>query len=168
MELYMKQKVFSWKDKFHIFDEMQNERFYAESEVFTIGKKLHLYNTNGDELCFINQKVLSFLPRYFINRNGESVAEVVKKFTFFKPKYEINGLGWTVHGDFFSHEYVIESDAGIIATISKKWLSWGDTYEIDINNSNDEIMAVAVVLIIDAILESESSAADTVAAVSGN
>lgn len=153
MKLYMKQKVFSWKDKFHIYDEFENEKYYAESEIFTIGKKLHIFDSNQNEACFIHQKVLSFLPRFFINIQGSDVAEVVKQITFFKQKYEINGLGWNVEGDFFAHDYTIESDAGVtIATISKQWLTWGDTYEIDIPNPNDEILALAVVLVIDAAM----------------
>ncbi len=164
MKLYMKQKVFSWKDKFHIFDENQEEKFYAESEVFTLGKKLHLYNNAKNEVCFIHQKVFSFLPRYFVNINGEDRAEVVKKFTFFKHEYIVNGIGWQVHGDFLSHEYTIENNGFIVANISKKWLSWGDTYEIDIANPQDEILSIAIVLIIDAIMAQEAAASASASA----
>lgn len=158
MKLYMKQKVFSWRDKFHVFDENQNERYYAESEFFTIGKKLRIYDYTGNEICFIYQKVMSFLPRYFVNINGEDVAEVIKKFTFFKQEYIVNGLGWSVDGDFTAHEYVIESDGSIIATISKRWLTWGDTYEIDVPNPQNEVTALAIVLIIDAIMAQQAAA----------
>ena len=41
MKLYMKQKVFSWTDKFNIVDEQGNERYYVEGELFSWGKKLH-------------------------------------------------------------------------------------------------------------------------------
>ena len=51
MKLYIKQKVFSWGDKFRIYDE--NDKYYVESEVFTFGKKLHLYSQSGSELAFI-------------------------------------------------------------------------------------------------------------------
>lgn len=158
MKLYIKQKVFSWKDKFHIYDEYQSEKYYAESELISFGKKLHIFDNNENELCYIYQKVLSFLPRYFINIQGTDVAEVVKSISFFKPKYEINGIGWSVSGDFFAHDYVIENEIGVpIATISKKWLSWGDAYEIDIPDPNNEIMVLAIVLIIDAVIMQQNS-----------
>ena len=38
MKLYIKQKVFSWGDKFRIYDE--NDKYYVESEVFTFGKMM--------------------------------------------------------------------------------------------------------------------------------
>lgn len=159
MKLYIKQKVFSLKDKFRIYDAAENEHFHAESDFFTLGKKLHLMNNNGEEVSFIHQKVLSFLPRYFISVNGEDVAEVVKKFTFAKPKYEISGLNWSVSGNFFAHDYVIEGPSGRIANISKQWMTWGDTYEIDIVNDADTIMVLSVVLVIDAIMAQQAAAA---------
>lgn len=165
MKLYLKQKVFSLKDKFHIYDENENEKFYAESEFFTFGKKLHLMNNAGEEVSFIHQKVLSFLPRYFINVNGEDIAEVVKKFTFIRQKYEISGLGWVVDGNFMAHEYTIESSRGVIATISKKWLTWGDTYEINIAENADTVNVLSVVLVIDAVM-AQSAAASSAATTS--
>ena len=44
--------------------------------------------------------------------------------------------------------------------IKQKVFSWGDTYEIDISDDADEVMAICVVLIIDAVIEqSDNSAA---------
>ena len=62
MKLYIKQKVFSWGAKFRIYDEYENDKYSVEGEVFTFGKKLHLYGLNGNELAYIHQKVWSFLP----------------------------------------------------------------------------------------------------------
>ena len=128
MKLYIKQKVFSWGDKFRIYDENENDVYLVEGEVFTLGKKLHLYSPDKTELAFIHQKVFSFLPRFFISVGGNDVAEVKKEFTFFKHKFTVDALGWEVHGDFFSHSYEIASGNRTIASISKRWFSWGDTY----------------------------------------
>lgn len=159
MKLYIKQKVFSWVDKFRVYDEYENDKYFVEGEVFTLGKKLHLYSLDGDELAYIHQKVWSFLPRYFINRNGEDVAEVVKEFTFLRQEYTVEGLDWTIKGDFWAHEYQINSENGVVAAISKRWFTWGDTYEIDIADDVDEVMVLSVVLIIDAVIDSQNSSA---------
>ena len=160
MKLYIKQKVFSWGDKFRIYDENQNDRYYVKGEVLSFGKKLHLYNPSGDEEAFIHQKVLALLPKFYISRNNTDVAQVIKEFTILRQKYTVEGLGWTVNGNFLAHDYEITSDGRTIASISKHWFSWGDTYEIDISDDADEVMAICVVLIIDAVIEqSENSAA---------
>lgn len=165
MRFYMKQKVFSWGDKFQIYDEYQNVHFLVEGEVFSWGKKLHLYDRTGSEVAFIRQKVFSFLPRYFISHDGMDVAEVVKEFTFWKQRYQVNGPGWEVSGDFWAHEYEITDGGEVVASVSKRWFTWGDTYEIDIHegidpdNEAETAMVLCVVLIIDAVLDSGSGAA---------
>ncbi len=159
MKLYIKQKVFSWGDKFRICDEYEDDKYYVEGEVFTFGKKLHLYSETGDELAFIRQTVWSFLPRFFIIRNGVDVAKVVKEFTLFRQEYTVEGPGWTVNGDFWAHEYEISAAGRPVASISKRWLTWGDTYEIDIADDADEVMALCVVLIIDAVIAQSSNSA---------
>ena len=161
MNLYLKQKVFSWGDKFTLYDENGNDRYYVEGEIFTLGKKLHITDLNGNELAFIRQKLLTFLPKYYISRRGTEIAEVVKEFTFFRQEYTVHGLGWTVYGDFFAHEYEISEHGRSIISVSKRWFSWGDTYEIRINPGVDEINALAVVLVIDACLEEANQANST-------
>ncbi len=152
MKFYMKQKVFSWADKFTIYDEYESEAYWVEGEVFSIGKKLDLFDCNNNHKAHIHQKVLSFLPRYFIEINGEDVAEVIKHFTLFKQKFSVTGYDWEIDGDFLAHEYVIYRGDYVIATISKEWLTWGDTYSIDITDGVDPVPIISVVLIIDAIL----------------
>ena len=159
MKLYIKQKVFSWGDKFRIYDEYENDKYYVEGEVFTFGKKLHLYSNGGSELAYIHQKVWSFLPKYYISRDGIDVAQVIKEFTFFRQEYTVEGLGWTVKGNFWAHEYEITGNGRTVATISKQWFTWGDTYEIDIADGIDEVMALCVVLIIDAVIQQSNSGA---------
>ncbi len=157
MKLYIKQKVFSWNDKFSVFDENENLKYFAESEVFTFGKKLHLHDACGMEVAFISEKITFMFPRFNIIRNGESVAEVVKEFSFFRPKYHIEGLGWRIDGDMFDHDYEIWQGDQVIATVCKAWFSWGDAYEIDISPNAHLITALAVVLVIDACLEAQDN-----------
>ena len=42
MKLYIKQKVFSWVDRFTVFDETGADKYYVEGEFFSWGKKLHV------------------------------------------------------------------------------------------------------------------------------
>jgi len=156
MKLYIKQKVFSWGDKFTVKDASGEDRYYVEGEVFSWGKKLHVYDMRGNEAAFIQQKLFTLLPRFFVFVDGEKVAEIVREFTFFFPKYRIEGLGWDINGRFMEHDYEITQDGRGIVTIRKEWLAWGDTYELDIADPKDEIVALAVVLTIDAVTQSNS------------
>ena len=162
MKLYIKEKVFSWGDKFTVKDEHGYDKYVVEGEVFTWGKKLHIYDMTGREVAFIKQEVWSFLPRYYVFCGGQQVAEIKKEFTFLFPKYSIEGLGWEIDGSFLAHEYEITQRGRSIVTISKEWMTWGDSYELNIANPADEILALAVVVTIDCVMESNSGASVSV------
>lgn len=69
-------------------------------------------------------------------------------------------MGWDVDGELFAHDYVITSGNEEIVSIHKAWMSWGDTYELDISDDTDEITALAVVLAIDTVLDSANNSAN--------
>lgn len=152
MRLYMKQRVFSWTDQFFIYNELGDVAYSANGEAFSFGRKLHLWDGQNRECAFIQQKVFSFYPRYFIHGDGSQVAEVVQQFSLFRPNYFVKGLGWNIRGDFFAHEFEIDNGATPIVRVFKDWFSWGDAYAIDIDPYVDESLALAVVLAIDAMI----------------
>ena len=162
MKLYIKQKVFSWGDKFTVKDEAGRDRYYVEGEIFTFGRKLHVYDMSGREVAFIKQEVWSWMPRYYVFCGDRQVAEIKKEFTFLFPKYNIEGLGWEINGSFMAHDYEITQSGRTIVRISKEWMTWGDSYELDIANPADELVALAVVLTIDCVNESNSGASASV------
>lgn len=153
MKLCIRQKAFSWVDRFTVFDENGADQYYVEGELFSWGKKLHVTDVNGREAAFIQQKVSSFMPRFFVYIDGRECAEIVKRFTFFYEKYEIEGLDWTIEGDFWLHEYRITQNGREIVSLSKEWFTWGDCYALDIADPKNETLALAVVLAIDAVHE---------------
>ena len=157
MKLYIREKVFSWGDKFFVKDELGNDKYVVQGEVFSWGKKLHVYDMMDNEVAFIKQEVWSWLPKYSVFCGVRQVAEIKKEFSFFFPKYAIEGLGWEINGHFMEHDYEITQAGVPIVTITKEWMTWGDTYELDIRDPRDEIIALAVVLTIDCVNEAQSN-----------
>ena len=155
MKLYIKQKIFSWNDKFSVYNEVGEERYFVEGELFSWGKKLHVYDHARQEAAFIRQELFTLLPKFIVSIGGQDIAEIVKEFTFFKPKYRIDGLGWEIDGDFWDHDYEITKNGRTIVSLSKEWFTWGDCYELDIESPEDEIVALAVVLAIDCVLAAQ-------------
>lgn len=156
MKLYIKQKVFSWKDRFNVIDECCEDRYSIEGELFSWGKKLHVYDMQGQEVVYIEQQVMSFMPRYHIYVNGEHAAEIVLKFGF-RPTYAVNGPDWIVSGSFWAHEYtVIDQEGNTIVDITKEVMSWGDSYALNIGNPKHELLALGIVLTIDCVKASQN------------
>lgn len=59
-------------------------------------------------------------------------------------------------------KFSVKDEAGNeeIVSIHKAWMSWGDTYELDISDDTDEITALAVVLAIDTVLDNANNSAN--------
>ena len=158
MKLYTKQKVFSWKDKFTVKDEYGQDKYYVEGEFFSFGRKLHVYDMEQQEVAYIEQQVMHLMPHYNVHIGGQFVAEIVQKFAWFHPTYLINGPEWTVQGNFWEHEYTVTNQGGsIVVAISKELMSWGDSYELDIAEDKNELLALAVVLAIDCAVAQQNN-----------
>lgn len=159
MKLYIKQKVFSWRDKFTVKNESGDDLYAVEGELFSWGKRLHVLDANGAEAAYIRQKVFALFPRYLVEMDGREVCYIQKKFSFFKPKYELEGIPWRVEGDFWAHEYKVWDGERQVMGMSKHWFTWGDSYEIDIARNEDALLCLCIVLAVDAAVASEDAAA---------
>ena len=126
MKLYIKQKVFSIGERFTVKDEFGNDRYFVEGEWLSIPKKFRILD--------------------------EITIEIVKEFSFFRPKYRIDGSPFSVEGDVFTHDYTILRDGTPVASISKEWFTWGDSYMIDNYKGEDEEMLLAILIVIDFVL----------------
>ena len=157
MKLYIRQKVFSWKDRFTIKDEAGQDRYTVEGELLSFGKRLHIYDAAGQERAFVRQKLMTWLPRFDVELEGRDFCQITKKFSFLRPHYVIDGLDWEIHGSALAHDYQVECRGRSIVSIHKVWLSWGDCYELDIEDPRDELAALATVLAIDCVLDAEAA-----------
>lgn len=154
-KLYIKQKLMAWKETFTVKNEAEEDCYLVEGDAVTVGgKKLHIKDMSGREVAMIKQKI-AIKPKFSVSVDGQQVAEIVKKLSLFKPKYVIDGPGWEVKGSILEHDYTITDGSAEIVRLHKAWLSWGDSYELDINDSADVKLVLAVVLAIDCVLESE-------------
>lgn len=149
MRLYIKQRVFSWNDKFVVKDEFNNDKYYGESELFAFGHKLHIYNKSKIEVAYIKERLFSFTPRFQINVMGIEVGELVKKITFFKPSYYIQNSNLTLEGNILEHNYRLLDGKKVLMKVSKGWFTFGDSYVLDISNPEDELLCLSIVLALD-------------------
>lgn len=157
MKLYIKQKVFSWADRFAVKDSGGNDVFYVEGEIFSLGKKLHIYDVMQRELASVEERIFTFMPKYQIYIGGQNVAEIVKRFTLFSSKFDVLGTDLSVEGDFWSHSYQVYQNGMVVASVDKEWFTWGDSYCVDVGNGGNAVFMLAVVLAIDAALEKKNN-----------
>ena len=161
MKLYAKEKVFTLTDKFRFFNENEEDVFFVQGKFWSWTKELTMTDPAGTELAVVKEKFFSLMPKFFIYINGEEIATIKKHFTFLRPKYSIECKGWDIDGDFWDHNYEIKEGERIVASVHKKWLTWGDTYEMDIADPADAVLVACIVLCIDCVQERQAASSST-------
>ena len=159
MKLYIKQRIFSLRDKYHVWDETGTPVFYVEGEFFTLGAKIHIYDMTGQERFFIQQKVFRFLPEYEIYKNSTLCAVIKKELTFFKHVISIESdYGqFSINGDFWGMDFTVSTNDVVIGSISKEWFNFADCYQLDIASSTDPAFFTALTIAIDNCIHNENS-----------
>lgn len=150
MKLLIKQRVFSWTDSYDVYDENEMPKYFVKADFFSIGHRIRVFDLNQCEVGMIQEKVISFMPKFEVYINGRMVGNIEKKITFFKPQYQINYNGWNVEGDFIGWNYSVMNGFNTVMSIFKEPFHWGDTYVIDFRNPQDEIEGLLLTIAIDA------------------
>lgn len=149
----MRQDWLSWGKDYTIRDAAGDDILRVDGRVLSLGDKLSIEDLSGRELAFVSQKLLSWGPTYEIWK-GDRRAAVVKKsvFTLFRCEFSIDVPGpddLLAEGDFWDREYSFTRAGRPVASVSKKYFSWTDTYGIDIGRGEDEILILASAVVID-------------------
>jgi uncharacterized protein YxjI len=153
MRYVMKQKMFSFGDDFIIKDADGNNAFFVDGRAFSLRNRLSFQDMQKRELAYIKQRLLAWGATYEVHRNGE-VAAVVKKelFTLFHCAFSIDVPGpndLEAKGNFMEHEYRFVRDARTVATVSKEWFTFRDTYGVEIDDDEDAVLILASTVVID-------------------
>lgn len=159
MRYVMKQKMLSLRDSFAIRSQGGDEVYQVKGKLISIGDKLTMYR-GGEEVASIREQVVSLVPRYRIYRGGKLQAEVKKRaFSLLKDRLKIDmkdgSRDMEIVGNLLDHEYSIRRGMNEVARVSKRWLSLRDSYGIEIDPGEDDVLILACAVVIDMILHDQ-------------
>ena len=155
---YIKQKILSIVDRFVVKDASGADCYTVEGN-FSILKNLTLRDMNGAELAQIKGR-FSFLSTFDIYQDGVLNATVRQEPALFKTKLRVDGPNWIIVGNWMSSQFQItDMDGGDHARFSRELWTWGDSYRIDIAPGEPEILLLAIVIAIDAVIATQRAAA---------
>jgi len=132
----------------------------VDGKVFRIRKTLVFEDLNGKALCQIRERLLAIRDTMMIeDPDGRDMA-VIKKALIspLRDRWSVNvknGPNLDVQGDFLNHEYTIKQGRKRVAEVSKKWLSLTDTYGVEIDSGQNDILILAVAIAIDMMAHDE-------------
>ncbi len=155
----IKQKLWSFIPNYEVRDDIGNLRYNVKSNGFSLWKKLHFKDTEGGEIFIIEQKRWSFPAKFEVREGNTVVAEVHQRLAFFKYKVDFfigADTDIEITGNIFRREFDFERNGQIIASVSKKRWSWGDSYGMSILEGEDQELMLASAVVIDLILYNNS------------
>ncbi|MBG0918743.1 LURP-one-related/scramblase family protein [Exiguobacterium sp. SRB7LM] len=156
--LYMKQKVFSLRGRFTIKDADGHDQYFIEGSFMKFPKSFEIKDTSGQTVTTITKKTFSFLPKFFVEVDGTDMMTISKEFSFFKPKYSIDAAGIDVQGDWWDMDFNVTKNGQSIGSVQKKWFSWGDSYEIRVEEPEMEHLLISIVVAIDCAKADQAAA----------
>lgn len=159
--LYMKQHLFSLSGKFSVKDLNEQDVYFVEGSFLQIPKTFTILNTSRQEIAHITKKVFSLLPKFFVEVDGREILTIKKEFSLFKGRYTIENTDIDMRGDWWDMDFTIYRQGEKIGEVHKKWLSWGDSYEVTIYNESLETIIIALVVAIDCVKSDDSAAASS-------
>lgn len=153
MRYLLKQKLLAFGDDFYIRDESGNDVYFVDGKAFSFGDQLSFQDLAGNELAYIKQRVFAWGKTFEISRNGELMAIVKKElFAFFHHRFTVDVPGpddLEAEGNFLDREYEFRRGDRVVATVSKQWFTFADTYGIDIQAGEDALLILASAVVVD-------------------
>jgi uncharacterized protein YxjI len=150
----IRQKMVSIGDDFWIENQDGDRVFKVDGKALRLRKTLIFEDMNGNKRCKIQERLLTIKDTMAIeDADGHQMA-VIKK-GLIAPlgdhwKVTVRGgPDLDVQGNILDHEYSIIQRRKKIAEVSKKWLTLTDTYGVEIDDGQNDILILAVAIAID-------------------
>jgi len=161
MRYVMKQKWFGLLSDFYITNEAGDNKFYVKCNKGFIWDSFSFQDLEGKELLLIEESSSHY---YYIKRDGNPYASIYKRDGWIYKGFLItmadeNETEIKLEGNIASYEYSFTNTTTQkeLAKVSKTWISLTDTYGIEINQGEDELLILACTVLIDVFFHTMES-----------
>ena len=155
LRFQMRQRLLSVGDDYWIEDESGQRVFLVDGKALRIRDTWILKDRAGTQVAEIKERKLTVRDKMKIDL-GDRCATVTKRVVGIRDhfKVEVDGeADLKVHGNVVDHEYEIERGGDRVAQVSKKWFRVRDTYGLEIEQSVDPVLIVAITVAVDAMTD---------------
>lgn len=150
----MRERLISFGNDFWIENEQGERAFKVDGKMLRVRDTLYFEDARGNELCRIQQRLLTVRDTMQVDGpNGECMATIRKALIApLRDRYTVkvsNGPDLDVQGNILNYEYTINEGRNKVAEVSKKWFRIADTYGVQIEPSQNDILILAITVAID-------------------
>jgi uncharacterized protein YxjI len=152
----MKQRMISLGDDFFVEDQRGLRVFHIDGKALRLRDTLIFRDIQGNELCKIQERMLRVRDTMVIERPDDNKIATVKKalITPLRERFTVDmadGGEIQVRGNILDHEYRFERDGRKVAEVSKKWFRIRDTYGVEIEPGQNDMVILAATVALDAM-----------------
>ena len=150
----MREKMVSIGDDYWIEDAQGQKAFKVDGKALRVRDTLLFKDRHGNDLCKVQEKKLRVKDSMKVEGPGGDTLAMVKK-ALISPvcdRWTVkigNGPDLDVKGNILDHEYHIGEGRDKVAEVSKKWFRVRDTYGVEIEPGQNEILILAVTVCVD-------------------
>ena len=150
----MREKLVSIGDDFWIETDRGQRVFKVDGKALRVRDTLIFRGLDGAELAKIQERKVRVRDTMEVEGpNGETLATIHKAMISpLRDRYTVNvegGGDLQVQGNIVDHEYSIEGDGHKVAEVSKRWFRVRDTYGVEVEPGQNDIVMLAVTVGID-------------------
>jgi len=150
----MREKLASIGDDFWIENDRGEKVYKVDGKALRVRQTLIFEDRSGNELAKIQERMLRVKDSMEVEGPGGDQMAMVKKalITPVRDRWTVKikgGPDLEVKGNILDHEYTIGEGREKVAEVSKKWFRVRDTYGVEIETGQDDILILAVTVCID-------------------
>jgi len=150
----MREKLASIGDDFWIENNRGEKVYKVDGKALRIRKTMIFEDRGGRELAKIQDRMLHVKDSMEVEDPAGHQIAMVKKalITPLRDRWTVKikgGPDLEVKGNILDHEYTIGEGREKVAEVSKKWFRVRDTYGVEIEPGQDDVLVLAVTACID-------------------
>ena len=150
----MRQKMVAIGDDFWIENDRGEKVYKVDGKALRVRQTLIIEDRGGQELYKIQERMLRVKDSMEVeDPSGHQIAMVKKALiTPVRDRWTVKikgGPDLEVKGNILDHEYTIGEGRDKVAEVSKKWFRIRDTYGVEIEPGQDDVLILAVTACID-------------------
>jgi uncharacterized protein YxjI len=150
----MRQKLVAFGDDFWIENEAGQRTFKVDGKMVRVRDTLFFEDTSGQTLCKIQERMVRIKDTKIIEGPNDEQLALVRKaiITPIRNRWTVkigDGPDLEVQGNILSLEYTIGDGNRKIAEVSRKWFRVADTYGVQIEPGQNDIVILAVTVALD-------------------
>ena len=155
MRYAVREKLFSIGDDYWITDERGDKAFLVDGKVLRLRQTLEIQDPGGRVLVTVRKKLIAMHESMEIEEDGALAATVRKALVSpLRHRFTVelaDGRELDVTGSILDKEFEITAGGEILARISRAWFRTRDTYGVEVEPGQDDVLFLAIAAALDRI-----------------